>query len=35
MSTGELKMKERMSMTRTEYSVLKEFLKYDECGWSK
>jgi hypothetical protein len=21
-------------MTRTEYSVLKEVLKYDECGWS-
>jgi hypothetical protein len=21
-------------MTRTEYSVLKEVLKYNECGWS-
>jgi hypothetical protein len=28
-------MKEGISMTRTEYSVLKEVLKYDECGWSK
>jgi hypothetical protein len=28
-------MKERMLMTRTEYSILKKVLKYDECGWSK
>jgi hypothetical protein len=27
-------MKERMLMTRMEYSVLKEVLKYHECGWS-
>jgi hypothetical protein len=34
MSARELKMKERMSMMRTEYSVLKEVLKYEDCGWS-
>jgi hypothetical protein len=34
MNAGEVDMKERILMTRTEYSVLKEVLKYDECGWS-
>jgi hypothetical protein len=35
MDVGEVDMNERISMTRTEYSVLKEVLKYHECGWSK
>jgi hypothetical protein len=35
MNAGEMDMEERISMTSTEYSVLKKVLKYDECGWSK
>jgi hypothetical protein len=35
MDAGVVDMKEGISMTRTEYSVLKEVLKYDECGWSQ
>jgi hypothetical protein len=35
MDAGEVDMKERILMTRTEYFVLKEVLKDDECGWSK
>jgi hypothetical protein len=34
MDAGEVDIKERILMTRTEYSVLKEVLKYNECGWS-
>jgi hypothetical protein len=34
MNAGEVNMKGRISMTRTEYSVLKEVLKFHECGWS-
>jgi hypothetical protein len=30
-----MREKERISMARTEYSVLKEVSKYHECGWSK
>jgi hypothetical protein len=33
MGAGEMEMKEKISMTETEYSVLKEVLKYHECGW--
>jgi hypothetical protein len=32
MDAGEMEMKERISMTRMEYVVLNEVLKYDECG---
>jgi hypothetical protein len=28
-------MKERILLTRTEYSVLKEKMKEHQCGWSK
>jgi hypothetical protein len=32
---GEVDIKERNSLTRQEYSVLKEEMEYDKCGWSK
>jgi hypothetical protein len=35
MGAGEVNMKERISMTRTKYFVLKEILKFHECGWSQ
>jgi hypothetical protein len=31
-SAGESCIKEKISMTRQEYSILKEDMKYDECG---
>jgi hypothetical protein len=34
MRVGEVNMKKRISITRTEYSALKEVLKF-ECGWSQ
>jgi hypothetical protein len=34
-NAAEVDTKERMLTTRTEYSVLREVLKYDECGWSE
>jgi hypothetical protein len=34
-SVGECCIKERILMTRQKYSVLKEMIKDDECGWSK
>jgi hypothetical protein len=34
-SAGEGDMKERILLTRQEYSVLKERNEGDECGWSK
>jgi hypothetical protein len=34
MDAGEVNIKERISMIRTEYFVLKEEMKYDECAWS-
>jgi hypothetical protein len=34
MDAREIDMKERMLMMEAEYSVLKEVLKYNECGWS-
>jgi hypothetical protein len=34
MDTGEVDMKERISMVGKEYAVLKEDMKLDECGWS-
>jgi hypothetical protein len=34
MSVGEVDTKERILMTRIEYPVLKEKIKYGECGWS-
>jgi hypothetical protein len=33
-SVGEVDMKERISLTWQSYSVLKEKIKCDECGWS-
>jgi hypothetical protein len=30
-----MREKERISMARSEYSVLKKVLKYHACGWSK
>jgi hypothetical protein len=33
-NTGEMNIKERILKTRQEYSVLKERIKDDECGWS-
>jgi hypothetical protein len=33
MGAGEMEMKEKISMTETECSVLNEVLKYHECGW--
>jgi hypothetical protein len=35
MSAEEYNMKERISISRMEYSVLKEKMKENECGWSK
>jgi hypothetical protein len=35
MGAGKLRIKERRWMTRTEYSVLKEEIEDNECGWSK
>jgi hypothetical protein len=34
MDTGKGNIKERIWMSIVSYSVLKEVLKYDECGWS-
>jgi hypothetical protein len=34
MDAREVDIKERISITRTGYSLLKEKLKDDECGWS-
>jgi hypothetical protein len=34
MDAGEVDIKERISLMRQTYSVLKEKIKYDECGWS-
>jgi hypothetical protein len=34
MDAGEGNMKERMLMIETEYSVLKEEMEGDRCGWS-
>jgi hypothetical protein len=35
MDAGEENMKERMLMIEMEYSVLKEEIEGDRCGWSK
>jgi hypothetical protein len=32
MGAGKLRIKERRLITKTEYSILKEKIKYDECG---
>jgi hypothetical protein len=32
---GEVNIKERISMMRTKYSILKENMKGDGCGWSE
>jgi hypothetical protein len=32
---GEVDIKERILMIRMKYSVLKEEMEDDECGWSK
>jgi hypothetical protein len=34
MDAGVVIIKERISMVKVEYSVLKEEIKEDECGWS-
>jgi hypothetical protein len=34
MNAGGVNIKERILMIRKEYSVLKEGIKDDECGWS-
>jgi hypothetical protein len=34
MDAREIDIKGIISMTRTEYSLLKEILKFHECGWS-
>jgi hypothetical protein len=34
MDAGEVNMKEGIMMTEMEYSVLKEEMEDDECGWS-
>jgi hypothetical protein len=31
---GEVNIKGKISLTRWEYFVLKEYTKDDECGWS-
>jgi hypothetical protein len=31
---GEMNIKERIYMSRMEYSVLKENMNENECGWS-
>jgi hypothetical protein len=33
-SVEEKNIKEKISLTRREYSFLKEEIKDDECGWS-
>jgi hypothetical protein len=35
MSVGEVEMEERILLTRTEYSVLKEKNEGNQCGWSE
>jgi hypothetical protein len=35
MDAGEMNMKERIVMIWMEYSILKEEVEDDECGWSK
>jgi hypothetical protein len=35
MDAGEVNIKERISLTRQAYSVSKEKMKYNECGWSE
>jgi hypothetical protein len=35
MDAGVVIIKERISMVKVEYSVLKEEIKEDECGWSQ
>jgi hypothetical protein len=35
MGVEKLKIKERISVMRTKYSVLEEVLKFHECGWSQ
>jgi hypothetical protein len=35
MDAGEVNMKERIWISKMEYSVLKEKMKENECGWSK
>jgi hypothetical protein len=35
MIVGEVDIKERIWMSRIEYSVLKEKMNEKECGWSK
>jgi hypothetical protein len=35
MNAGDVFMKERILMTRMTYSILKEKMEEDECGWSK
>jgi hypothetical protein len=34
-SVGEVNIEEGISLTRMEYSVLKEKMEEDECGWSE
>jgi hypothetical protein len=34
MDAGEVNIKERIWMCKMVYSVLKEDMKLDECGWS-
>jgi hypothetical protein len=34
MDAGDVDIKQRISPMREAYSVLKEKIKYDECGWS-
>jgi hypothetical protein len=34
-NAGEVNIKVGITLTRQEYSVLKERIKDDECGWSK
>jgi hypothetical protein len=34
MNAGEVSIKERIWVSRMEYSVLKEKMKENECGWS-
>jgi hypothetical protein len=35
MDVVEENIKERIWMSMVAYSILKEVLKYDECGWSQ
>jgi hypothetical protein len=34
MNAGELNIKMGITLTRQEYSILKEGIKDNECGWS-